>query len=51
MSQKQLAEKVGVKVTAISRYERGKQTPSLRTTIKMMKVLECQFEALIEERD
>lgn len=39
LSQAELAEKVGVGVLSVSRWENGKQRPQLRTIRKIAKVL------------
>ncbi|QMU65487.1 MAG: helix-turn-helix domain-containing protein [Flavobacteriaceae bacterium] len=44
LSQQQLADMTGVKVTQISRYEIGKVTPNLEMAIKLSNALTCSLD-------
>ena len=51
MTQKQLAEKVGVTNVTISRYENGEREPSFTEFIKLCEVLGMRIEDFIESED
>jgi len=48
MSQKELALKVGVNQTAVSKWERGDNNPSLEKLIRISEALNCSLEELIK---
>lgn len=47
LSQADLAEKIGVHVTHLSRYERGLSSPSLEVIQKIAEVLEVSIDTLV----
>jgi len=48
LTQKQLADAIGVPQQHISRWETGERTPTAETLLKISKVLKCTMEELIE---
>ena len=46
LSQVVIAEKIGIKVTALSRYERGDVLPSIEIAAKLAKALNCSLDEL-----
>lgn len=50
MTQKELAEAVGVSYSAISQYESGKKTPSFEIALKLAEVLDCESSDLVSKR-
>ena len=48
MSQKELAEKIGITTSMISNYETGKMEPMVPTLRKLAEVLETTFDHLLE---
>ena len=46
-SRAQLAEKVGVSVTAVSSWEQGKRQPGRASLIKLSEVLGCTVDELL----
>lgn len=51
LSQKELADKVGLTDKAISAYEREKRMPNLRVVKKIAKVLDCKVDDLLKDDD
>ena len=49
MTTTELAEKTKTTAPSISRYERGKRTPSATTAIKLARALGCTVEELMGE--
>lgn len=49
ISQRDLAEKVGVTDSAVCQYETGKRSPSIETLKKIAEVLGCSVDDLIKE--
>jgi transcriptional regulator with XRE-family HTH domain len=47
MSQKQLAEKLNVRPSAIGMYEQGRRTPAIEMLIQMSKLFEVSLDYLI----
>lgn len=48
MSQKELADKLGVSDTVIVNYENGKKTPSLKRLVQMADILNCNLDEIID---
>ncbi len=48
LTQKELAEKIGVKSNTVSQYELGKREPSIPILKKIAEVLECTVDDLID---
>lgn len=48
MSQRELSELTGINNSTISRYIAGVMMPSLVNIVKIMRVLECEFEDLVD---
>jgi len=48
MSQKELADKLGVSDTVIVNYENGKKTPNLKRLVQMADILKCTLDDIIE---
>lgn len=48
MSQRELSELTGINKSTISRYVAGDMMPSLVNVVKIMRVLECEFEDLVD---
>ena len=46
LSQVVIAEKIGIKVTALSRYERGDVLPSIEIAAKLATALNCSLDEL-----
>ena len=51
MTQKQLAELVGVTESSISQYENGGKTPSFEIALKLAEALDCESADLVSKRD
>lgn len=51
LTQKQLAELVGVGESSISQYESGGKTPSFEIALKLAEVLDCESADLVSKRD
>ena len=51
MSQKQLAKRVGVKQPVISRIEKQSESCSLKTVLKILSALNCQFSGFIVSKE
>lgn len=47
MSQATLAEKLGIDQTAVSKYERAKQLPEVRTLVKISELFDITLDELI----
>ena len=47
LSQKELAEKAGVDINSIARYESGKNTPQLDTAYLLAIALDCKIDDLV----
>ena len=47
MSQKELATKLGISESTLSRYINGNYMPNLLTVVNLMNVLECEFDDLV----
>ena len=47
LTQKQLAELLGVKQQNISDWERGERSPSVKNLKKMAEILNCQIDDLV----
>lgn len=48
MTQKELAEKAGIGVNSVSRYETDERTPTLDVLQKIANVLEIEIEKLLQ---
>lgn len=48
MTQKDLSDKVGVTQAALSKYELGESTPSVKVLKKLAKALNCTVDELLE---
>lgn len=48
MSQKDLADKLGVSDTVIVNYENGKKTPNLKRLVQMAEILNCTLDEIID---
>lgn len=48
MTQDELADKVGVKREALSRWENSRATPKINALIKLSKALDCTVEELVD---
>lgn len=48
ISQRELSELTGINNSTISRYVAGDTAPSLVNVVKIMRVLECEFEDLVD---
>lgn len=48
MTQKDLSDKVGVSQAALSKYELGESTPSVKVLKKLAKALNCTVDELLE---
>jgi transcriptional regulator with XRE-family HTH domain len=51
MTQKTLADTIGVGTTAISNYEKGIREPNIGTLKKLATVLECTVDELLRDDD
>lgn len=51
MLQKELAEKIGVKRSTITKYEIGTLEPSLETLIKLSDIFSCSLDYLLGKSD
>ena len=49
LTQKQLADKIGVHQTAVSQWEKGITQPSASTVSKIIKALGCKIEDIYRE--
>lgn len=49
LTQKQLAERLGVERTTVSMWETGNSSPSLEILKKIAQVLECSIDELVKE--
>lgn len=49
LSQKQLADMVGISQPSYSNIENGKRNPTVKTLKKIVKALNCNIEDLLEE--
>ena len=49
ITQAQLAERLGVLQSHVSRWERGERNPAGKNLLKLAQVLECRIEDIIEE--
>ena len=47
LTQKQLAELLGVKQQNVSDWERGERSPSVKNLKKLVEVLNCQIDDLV----
>jgi transcriptional regulator with XRE-family HTH domain len=47
LTQKQLADRLGVKQQNISDWERGERSPSVKNLKKLAEVLNCQIDDLV----
>lgn len=47
LSQKQVAEMIGISQTMISQYERGERNPSLEVLVKLAVVYRCSIDYLL----
>ncbi len=50
LTQVELAEKIGVSQGSLSAYESGKDTPSIKTLIRIADALGCTLDELVERR-
>lgn len=50
LTQKQLAEKIGLTDEAICQYEKGQRIPNVYILYKISKVLNCTMEDLIDKK-
>ena len=50
MSQRELSELTGINNSTISRYVAGVTMPSIANIVKIMRVLECEFEDLVDQK-
>ncbi len=48
LSQKELAEKMGVSDNVITNYETKKKTPNLKRIVQMADILDCSLDQLID---
>lgn len=48
MSQKDLAERLGVSDTVIVNYENGKKNPNLKRLVQMAEILNCSLDDMID---
>lgn len=48
MSQKDLAERLGVSDTVIVNYENGKKNPNLKRLVQMAEILNCSLDDIID---
>lgn len=51
MTLRDLSEKVGVTAQAISRYEKGERTPTVKTAKKIGKILGISWYDIIDNRE
>lgn len=49
LTQKQLAERLGVERTTVSMWETGNSSPSLEILKKIAQVLDCSIDNLVKE--
>ena len=49
ISQRELADKIGITDSAICQYENGKRSPNIQTLKKIAQVLNCTVDDLIKE--
>lgn len=50
MTQKEVAEAVGIAVSTYSMYEVGNRNPSVATACKLGKLLDCKWENFFEKQ-
>lgn len=50
MTQTELAEKIGVRQSAISEYESGEKVPGVENLIRLADALDCSLDELCERK-
>lgn len=50
LTQKELAEKVGMTLAAVNRYENGVRVPSVNIAVRIAHALGCTVEELVEDQ-